>query len=443
MKREDISDAIGNISTKHIQEAGDYAVNKKKMGSFKRPFGRAIIAAVLALCLLAGGFGRFLQNESLTIAAYAYGTNEKIPSAGAVLHTGTISDSGEMTGYPMMFYLSGKDIVTVRFSCKNQQIDFVDWTEKRDEYGLAQNFTVSYGEDTSEYYYLLIDWVPNDTIRALTDDANVTIATLKEEQREDIIVMEITFANGKTTTKAITVSLLDDGTFFASFDDYKITEQDTFINRPDSDVIPRDILYSQDDSQAWSEEYPFGDAPIIEGDYQDADPEAPETVVTDNDITFTGTIIDNTIDSSTPVILVRVDEGSTISYDTVLFHLSDSDKEWAERIGTKVQITCSDAFQESHPPIGDLTSIKEIGEDDTGKNGMLTESNEQEAAEAAARAYYSNTVFEVVEMQCVTQSEKEVVFSVQVSKDNAIQDPNRSIVLHLVDGIWSVVNEGY
>ena len=43
------------------------------------------------------------------------------------------------------------------------------------------------------------------------------IATLPEEMRNDIIVMEITFENGKTATKAITISLLDDGTFFASF----------------------------------------------------------------------------------------------------------------------------------------------------------------------------------------------------------------------------------
>lgn len=68
----------------------------------------------------------------------------------------------------------------------------MDWTEKRDEFGLAQNFTVSYGEDESEYYYLLIDWVPNATIRELTDNANSTIAALPQELREDVIVMEIT-----------------------------------------------------------------------------------------------------------------------------------------------------------------------------------------------------------------------------------------------------------
>ena len=55
-------------------------------------------------------------------------------------------DDGEMTGHPLMFYLSGKDIKSVRFSCKNQKIDFRDRTEKRDEYGEARNFTVEYGK---------------------------------------------------------------------------------------------------------------------------------------------------------------------------------------------------------------------------------------------------------------------------------------------------------
>lgn len=92
----------------------------------------------------------------------------------------------------------------------------MDWTEKRDEYGNAQNFTVAYGEDESEYYYLTINWVPNAIIRELTDNEDSKIATLPEEMRNDIIVMEITFENGKKATKA----------------------------------IPRDILYSQDDSPA-------------------------------------------------------------------------------------------------------------------------------------------------------------------------------------------------
>ncbi len=207
---------------------------------------RTAIAALLALCFLAGGVGRIALLNGMTVTAYAQGTDEELTAAGAVISTGTISDTGEMKGHPLMFYLSGKGIDTVRFSCKNQQISFMDWTEKRNEYGLAQNFTVPYGEDTSEYYYLLIDWVPNATIRRLTDAPDTAIAALPAELREDIIVLEITFLNGKTATKAITISLLDNGTFFAAFDDYTIDVQDTFVTRPDSSPIPRDILYAQD-----------------------------------------------------------------------------------------------------------------------------------------------------------------------------------------------------
>ena len=245
MKREYISDTIGNISTRHIQEAENYEPSQKKNCFFKRPFGRAMVAAVLALCLIVGGIGVFSPFDGMVVTAYAHGTDEEITAAGAVINTGTISNTGEMTGHPLMFYLSGKDIVTVRFSCKNQQINFMDWTEKRDEYGNAQNFTVTYGEDSSEYYYLTVDWIPDSIIRELTDNPESTIATLPDEFREDIIVMEITFANGKTATKAITVSLLDDGTFFAKFDDYKISDSDDFVNRIDSKAIPRDILYAQ------------------------------------------------------------------------------------------------------------------------------------------------------------------------------------------------------
>jgi len=321
MTRKDISDGVGNISTRHIQEAASYMAAEKKVSFFKKPFGRSMIAAVLALCILAGGISIFSPFGGMVVTAYAHGTDEEITQAGAVINTGTISDSGEMTGHPLMFYLSGKDISTVRFSCKNQRINFMDWTEKRDEFGLAQNFTVSYGEDESEYYYLLIDWVPNATIRELTDNASSTIAALPQELREDVIVMEITFENGKTLTKAITVSLLEDGTFFAKFDDYEITAEDSFIDRPDSESIPRNILHSQDDSPAWNEELKIADE--------------------------------------------------------------------------------------------------------------------------AARAYYENTVFEVVSLELKSQTENEISFSVCVSKGGIVQEPDRTIFLEFVNDHWEVVNEGY
>ncbi len=172
-----------------------------------------------------------------SVTAYAYGTDTELTAAGAVVTTGTISDSGEMKGHPLMFYLSGKGIDHVRFSCKNHQISFLDWTQQREEYGLAQNFTVPYGENAEEYGYLTVDWVPNATIRELTDHEDSRIPTLPGEMREDIIVMEIAFADGSTQTKAIWISLREDGTFFASFDDYEITEEDSFVHRPDSEPL--------------------------------------------------------------------------------------------------------------------------------------------------------------------------------------------------------------
>ena len=408
MNSKKFSEAMSELDSKYVDEAIHY---KKKKN--KNPFWIKLgaVAACLAIVIAVDGILAPFSG-GMIVSAYAYGTDEEITTAGAVMNSGTISDSGEMKGQPLMFYLSGKDIATVRFSCKNQQINFLDWTEKRDEYGNAQNFTVAYGEDESEYYYLTISWVPNAIIRELTDNEDSTIAALPEEMRNDIIVMEITFENGKTLTKAITVSLLEDGTFFAKFDDYEITAEDSFIDRPDSEAI--------------------GAAPVIEDNYKEADPNEPEQIVIPNSITFSGTIIDNVIESLVPIILVDVEENSGLSYDKVLFELTEEQKDWELKIGTRVQIVCSDIFQESTPPIGNLISITEAAPND-----------ELKIADEAARAYYENTVFEVVSLELKSQTENKIIFSVCASKDGVIQEPNRTITLQLNNGTWEVVNEGY
>jgi hypothetical protein len=147
MKREEISQAIGNISARHIQEAEGYSARNVKRRFLQRPLVKAV-ASVLARCVLAGGIGIFSnRGGGMVVTAYAYDSQEEITATGAVMTTGTIRDSGEMKGHSLMFFLAGKDIATVRFSCKNQLLNFVDWTEQRDEYGNAQNFTVPYGED--------------------------------------------------------------------------------------------------------------------------------------------------------------------------------------------------------------------------------------------------------------------------------------------------------
>lgn len=147
MNSKKFSEAMSELDNKYIDEAIHY---KKKRD--KKPLGiklGAIAACVAIVIAISGILAPF--SGGMIVSAYAYGTDEEITTAGVVMNSGTISDTGEMKGHPLMFYLSGKDIVSVRFSCKNQQINFVDWTEKRDEYGNAQNFTVSYGEDESEY----------------------------------------------------------------------------------------------------------------------------------------------------------------------------------------------------------------------------------------------------------------------------------------------------
>lgn len=258
MNSKKFSQAMSELDRRYVDEAAGYKKAKKSVWA-----KTGVIAACLALIVVVAGiFAPF--HGGMEVSAHVLGTDEEIPAAGAVMHSGTISDTGKMRGCPLKFYLSGKDIASVRFSCKNQQINFIDWTEKREEYGNAQNFTVVYGEDESEYYYLTIDWVPNTLIRELTDHKESRITTLPEEMRHDVIVMEITFENGETATKAISISLLDDGTFFACFGDYEISEADTFVNRPDSEAIPREILYRQGDVPVQREESPSDGTPDTE-----------------------------------------------------------------------------------------------------------------------------------------------------------------------------------
>lgn len=243
MKKGTLSHAIGEINPKHISEAMEYEKSNRKVYFYKKYLGETMIAALLCIFILLG-IGAFYSFNIMTIKAYAYETNEKIGRAGTVLSAGKVNNNGSMTGTPLKFYIQGKNIKTIRYSVKNQWIDFVDWTKKREEYGVAKNFTVSYGSNESDYDYLVINWEPNELWQAISDK-NIAIIDLSQELREDIIVMEISFMNGKTETKAVKIKLQDNGTFVASFDNYSITKQDDFVKRPDSKPIDRNILYDQ------------------------------------------------------------------------------------------------------------------------------------------------------------------------------------------------------
>ncbi len=96
------------ISAPAHPRGGKLYGRRKKGQLFQEAFWQSMIAAVLALCILAGGISIFSPFGGMVVTAYAHGTDEEITQAGAVINTGTISDSGEMTGHPLMFYLSGK-----------------------------------------------------------------------------------------------------------------------------------------------------------------------------------------------------------------------------------------------------------------------------------------------------------------------------------------------
>lgn len=228
MKRTELSRAVGGISDRHIEEAASYTAPRRRA-----PVVRTAVAALLALCLLAG-IGALAPSGGTAVAAYVYGTDAPLTRAASVLETGTISDSGEMTGHPLRFYLTGEDIARVRFSCERQRLSFTDWTEQRASYANVQNFTVDYGADAAEYYYLTVDWTPSETIRALTDQADTTLATLPEALRRDRIVLELTFADGSTATRVIDIALREDGAFTAAFDAYTIAPTDDFVRRADA-----------------------------------------------------------------------------------------------------------------------------------------------------------------------------------------------------------------
>ncbi len=443
MNMEIFSEAMNEIDEKYIREALQY--RKKPLKHSVLKWGAA--AACLALLLVLGSLFFPFQRE-MKVSAYTYGTDEEITAAGLTLLTGAISDSGEMTGKPLTFYLSGEDISTVRFSCKNETLSFMDWTGEWPEYGKAGNFTVAYGADESQYSLLTIDWEPDALIRELTDNPGSAIASLPEQIRSDLIVLEIAFFNGKTATKAIRISLLDNGTFFASFDDYKISDTDAFVRRPDSRDIPRSALYAEETQVSV-----IADAPpmvYVSGRlYQQS---TRQVFFEEKKRDF--------------VYLGKVETDITHSRDRTEGTGTDGDSLTVQHATDGIP---RQNFQANHPIVG--AEIYQYGDDIVvlidGKywlyeavdsepaansqaeepGGLSGENRTSEeilsAAEEAARAYYAETVLEVISMELKSLTEDTILFSVSVKKDGIVQEPERSITLQLILGTWDVVNEGY
>lgn len=85
----------------------------------------------------------------------------------------------------------------------------------------------------------------------------------------------------------------------------------------------------------------------------------------ENTITFTGIIIDHTVESLVPVVCVKTLEEEVIPYEAVFFELPEGEEDWALKTGAEVFITCSGDFTEPAPHYGTLISIHD-GEYITG-----------------------------------------------------------------------------
>lgn len=242
MNREYISDALGSIDDRHIDQSRRPPRGKRLPAILK-----AAVAAALVLAVLGGAVALFASPRGLGVKVYAHAGGQMLTSAGVGLTTGSVDGRGILTGHPLLFYLDGERIESVRFSCKNSYLRFTDMTETRDGYGLAQNFTVEYGEDESQYPFLIVDWVPQELLRCLREDCD-SLDQVPEEYREDVIVLEVKGLDGGEAVKAVTVRLLEDGTFFTSFDDYKITGADDFVRRPDAEPLSKADVYFGTDS---------------------------------------------------------------------------------------------------------------------------------------------------------------------------------------------------
>lgn len=211
-------------------------INYNKIRFYSKGFlGKKILRPVFVgiICLVLGiGIFTFL-GESSTFVVYAYGSDTQITDTGFEFSTGVIHNDGKMQGQLMQLYVKGDNIDTIRYSCKNQYLDFTDWTESRTNYSVEKQFTVSYGKKESDYSYLVINWNPDNTIRKLTDNANSTINNIGEELKNDIIVMEVTFMDGSTLVKAINITLQDNGKIMTKLQDYVVTNNDSFILNPE------------------------------------------------------------------------------------------------------------------------------------------------------------------------------------------------------------------
>lgn len=204
-------DAVGKVDDRFLSEVLEYESKKKS----KKSIGRAGMVAA-GICVMAGMGIYFYMDKKSSATIFAAGTNQRTGNAKVEISLGTITEEGSMKGAALGFYVLGKEIESITFSCENQWLECFDMRDPWGKFsGLSKNFTVSYGEREEEYYNILVHWVPNEIQKKLSEYEDIGISDLTTEEKSDVIELEITYLDGKQEIKQIEVSLNEDGLFTA------------------------------------------------------------------------------------------------------------------------------------------------------------------------------------------------------------------------------------
>ena len=91
----------------------------------------------------------------------------------------------------------------------------------------------------------------------------------------------------------------------------------------------------------------------------------------ENTITFTGIIVDHTLELLEPHIMIEP-FGDEIPYERICLILPENEMDWMARVDSVVSITCKDSFEETLPPFGEAISISGIGDTPMIREGGIS-----------------------------------------------------------------------
>lgn len=236
MSKDDVlKKAIDGISDKYIEEAYLFKKrNRAKRITIQVGMVAAIAAVIVLVYNLMLNDMPYVNDNMLKVYA---GENQKVlDTEFSVLSTGSVTDNASVSGSPLSFYIENDNIETVRYSCKNQ---FIEFYAPEQEYENSKNFTVDYGRygnntDNVQYFYnsKKLYWNPDDMVAKINELGSVE--ALSSEERKDIIVLEIRYKDGSEECYAIYIELNSNGEFCGKMQSYTISESDEFVYGEDS-----------------------------------------------------------------------------------------------------------------------------------------------------------------------------------------------------------------